>query len=98
MLHDNKRDVSVKIEDIAASLGITPGYCLEVFRKVYGTSPRQYLSNLMLNEAKILIQQPELSLQEIAGRLGYSQVSHFSRQFKRWTGMSPLQYRQLGSH
>lgn len=89
--------ITVKIEDIATSLGITPGYCLEIFRKVYGTSPRQYLSELLLNEAKLLIQQPELSIKEIAERLGYTQLSHFSRQFKRWTGISPLQYRQMKS-
>lgn len=84
---------AMRIEDIASSLGISPGYGLQVFRKVYGISPRRYLSELKLHEARLLIQQPDLSLEEIASRLGYSHVSHFSRQFKRWTGMSPLQYR-----
>jgi AraC-like DNA-binding protein len=83
-----------RIEDIVSSLGISPGYGLEVFRKVFGLSPRQYLSELKLNEAKVLIQQPDFSLKEISSLLGYSHLSHFSRQFKRWTGMSPLQYRQ----
>lgn len=83
-----------RIEEIMGSLGISPGYGLEVFRKVYGLSPRQFLSELKLQEAKVLIRQPELSLKEIGLRLGYSQLSHFSRQFKRWTGMSPLHYRQ----
>jgi len=82
-----------QIEKIMSSIGISTGYGLEVFRKVYGVSPRQYLSELKLQEAKVWIQQPEFSLREIAAKLGYAHLSHFSRQFKRWTGMSPLQYR-----
>ncbi|MFM9281193.1 AraC family transcriptional regulator [Paenibacillus jiagnxiensis] len=88
------RDKEVRIEDIAASLNISPGYALEVFQKVYGISPRKYLSELKLHEAKQLIQQPDLDLTRIATMLGYSSLAHFSRQFKRWTGMSPRQYRQ----
>ncbi|NRF93771.1 AraC family transcriptional regulator [Paenibacillus frigoriresistens] len=87
-------NTSIRIDEIAASIGLTPGYCQEVFKKVYGISPRQYLSELTLHEAKTLIQQPNLSLSEIASRLGYLNLSNFSRQFKRWTGLSPLQYRQ----
>ncbi|WP_051318127.1 helix-turn-helix domain-containing protein [Cohnella thermotolerans] len=85
---------SVKIEEIASMLGISPGYAQEVFRSVYQISPRRYLSELKLHEAKVLMQQPGLALQDIASRLGYADLSHFSRQFKRWTGQSPLQYRR----
>lgn len=84
---------SVKVEQIIASFGISPGYGLQVFRKVFGHSPRAYLSSLKLQEAKMLIEQPDLSLGEIAIKLGYPHLSHFSRQFKRWTGQSPLRYR-----
>ncbi|WP_426333625.1 AraC family transcriptional regulator [Paenibacillus silvae] len=84
---------SVRVEQIIASFGISPGYGLQVFRKVFGISPRAYLSNLKLQEAKMLIEQPDLSLGEIALKLGYTHLSHFSRQFKRWTGQSPLLYR-----
>lgn len=91
----------IRIEDIACSLGISNGHALDVFRQVYGLSPRRYLSELKLNQAKVLIQQPDRSLYSIATTLGYSSLSHFSRQFKRWTGLSPLQYRsqsQLQNH
>ncbi|WP_145044412.1 AraC family transcriptional regulator [Paenibacillus xylanexedens] len=84
---------TIKVEQIIASFGISPGYGLQIFRKVYGRAPRAYLSSLKLQEAKVLIEQPELSLGEIAWKLGYTHLSHFSRQFKRWTGESPLQYR-----
>jgi len=85
---------ALRIEQIAASLGISPGYALEAFRKLYGMSPRQYLSDLKMREAKALLQQSHLGLKEIAARLGYAELSHFSRQFKRWTGLSPQHYRQ----
>lgn len=84
---------TVKVEQIISSFGISPGYGLQIFRKVYGQSPRAYLSSLKLQEAKVMIEQPELSLGQIAWKLGYTHLSHFSRQFKRWTGQSPLQYR-----
>ncbi|MCM3173687.1 helix-turn-helix domain-containing protein [Paenibacillus sp. MER 99-2] len=84
----------IRIEEIASSLQISTGYALETFQKVYGISPRKYLSELKLHEAKQLIHQPDLSLTRIATMLGYSSLAHFSRQFRRWTGMSPSEYRQ----
>ena len=83
------------IEDIAASLGYSPAYCNKAFKQVYGVSPRQYLSGLIVREAKLLLMDRRLSVDEIAVRLGYRDVSHFSKQFKRWTGISPLGYRRL---
>lgn len=94
---NGKVDFTVHIQPIIASLGISPNYGLEVFQKIYQMSPRKYLSELKLQEAKILLQQPELSLNEIANRLGYKNLSHFSRQFKRWTGINPSAFRKKTS-
>ncbi|MBM7655548.1 AraC family transcriptional regulator [Neobacillus cucumis] len=87
-------DYTIHIQPIIASLGISPNYGLEVFQKIYQMSPRKYLSGLKLQESKILLQQPEISLKEIANRLGYKNLSHFSRQFKRWTGLNPSEFRK----
>ncbi|MEK4009619.1 helix-turn-helix domain-containing protein, partial [Paenibacillus sp. FSL H3-0333] len=87
-------DYTIHIQPIIASLGISPNYGLEVFQKIYKMSPRTYLSDLKLQEAKILLQQPRISLNEISSRLGYKNLSHFSRQFKRWTGINPSDYRK----
>lgn len=88
---------TIHIQPIISSLGISPNYGLEVFQKVYHMSPRKYLSDLKLQEAKILLQQPEMTLSEIASRLGYKNLSHFSRQFKRWTGQNPTEFRKMSS-
>ncbi|WP_169834393.1 AraC family transcriptional regulator [Paenibacillus donghaensis] len=83
------------IEAIAASLGYSPTHCNRVFRQIYGMSPRQYLSSLIIRQAKLLLMDNSLSVDYIAHRLGYRDISHFSKQFKRWTGLPPMGYRQL---
>lgn len=82
------------IDDIAAELGISSSHCNRVFKQVFGQSPRAVLSQLVLHEAKLLLSNPKLSVQNIAVMLGYKDIAHFSRQFKRWSGMSPSRYRQ----
>jgi len=43
------------------------------------------------------LKDPDHTLTQIAFLLGYSEVSAFNRAFKRWTGSTPLKYRQTGS-
>ena len=83
------------IEDIAARLGYSPNHCNRAFRQIYGLPPRQYLSDLIIRHAKLLLLDNSLSVESIAHRLGYRDVSHFSKQFKRWTGLPPMGYRRL---
>ena len=85
------------VDDIAAELGISPSHCYRVFRQVFGLSPRVYLSEQMLHEAKVLLDDHSLTVSQISGLLGYRDIAHFSRQFKRWSGQSPREYREGGS-
>ncbi|WP_143875836.1 helix-turn-helix domain-containing protein, partial [Oenococcus oeni] len=52
-----------------------------------------YLSKLKLKWAQQMLAKPQYNIDEIALVLGYSDSTHFSRQFKRWTGLSPKKYR-----
>ncbi|MFM9280567.1 helix-turn-helix transcriptional regulator [Paenibacillus jiagnxiensis] len=83
------------IDDIAAELGISVSHCGRVFRQVFGESPRTYLSRLVLHEAKLLLADAAMPVQQIAAMLGYRDIAHFSRQFKRWSGMSPSEFRRM---
>lgn len=83
------------IENIAARLGYSSTHCNRAFQQIYGMSPRQYLSRLIIRHAKLLLMDNSLSVDTIAHRLGYHEVSHFSKQFKRWTGLPPMGYRRL---
>lgn len=81
------------VAHIARKQNLSRSQCYKIFMQVYGMSPRQYLTQLKLNKAKHLLLESEMSIEDIAQQLGFSSLSHFSRQFKRWTGVPPMQYR-----
>ncbi|WP_336790171.1 AraC family transcriptional regulator [Paenibacillus sp. MMO-177] len=81
------------ISSIAAAVGYSTSSVNRLFTRAFGVSPRQYLSTIMLKKAKLLLMDPEFTIEEISSRLGYNNIAHFSRQFKRWTGESPSRFR-----
>lgn len=84
----------LSLKKIADVFSISESTMLKVFKKVYAVSPKYYLDQLRYNESRYLLHQPHLSVGEIAETIGYQNASHFSRQFKKWNGQSPKQYRQ----
>lgn len=91
----DETSIQISIADLMSSIGISEGYGNRLFKEAYGFSPQQYLSTLKLKLAKKMLLKPQFSVSEIAQTLGYQNASHFSRQFKRWTAMSPKTYRQI---
>lgn len=90
----NKQQYSdASIANVAQSLNLSLSQCSKVFQQVYGISPRQYVSRVKLAKAKELLSTTNMSVGDIADKLGFHSISHFSRQFRRWTQQSPNQFR-----
>ena len=85
----------LSLKEIANQLNISASTMLKAFKKIYHMSPKDYLNQLKYNEAKYLLHQPAITVSTVAEIIGYQNVSHFSRQFKKWSGHSPHQYRQM---
>ena len=66
-----------------------------LFSRVEGVTIERYFINQKIEKTRELLVYDELTLTEIADRLGYSSVAHLSRQFKKVTGMTPSQFKQL---
>ena len=82
-----------QIAQIALSHHVSRGKLSQLFKDVYGLSPRQYMTQLQIRHAKELLVHTSQSIESIADALDFSTVQHFSRQFKIREGMSPHAFR-----
>ena len=70
-------------------------YLSNLFSVVEGTTIEKYFIAQKIEKVKELLKYDELSLSEIADRLGYSNVAYLSNQFKKQTGLTPSFYKSL---
>jgi AraC-like DNA-binding protein len=82
----------IRIEELETVSGLTKNYILALFRKHVGMSPMQYLTWIRIGKAKELAIQSNLSIGEIALKVGYSDVHTFGRMYKKKTGQSLSQF------
>ncbi len=82
------------LSDLAAVASVHPVYLARVFRAHYGISINKYLVSLRLELARKLLVGRELSLSDIAVEAGFCDQGHFSKNFKRFYGVSPGEYRK----
>ncbi len=60
-----------------------------------GSSYRELSEQVLFKQSKIMLSTEQLSVLEVSLALGYSDAANFTRAFKRWSGLSPTQYKQL---
>lgn len=72
--------------------GISTVYFRKLFTEVYGMSPMRYLHRLRIDKAKELLQSDYTSIAAIAESIGYSNIYHFSKMFRLYTGISPTRF------
>ena len=84
----------VKLIELAAIARISPYYFLRLFKQKMGVTPHQYILQQRIERTKFLLQHSELSLTEIAFRVGFCDQSHLTRCFKRIVGITPKQLLQ----
>jgi AraC family transcriptional regulator len=83
------------LSDLAASAGVHPAHLAQVFRNQYHCTPGQYIRQLRIECAIQQMSDSNASLADISLATGFADQSHFSRVFKRHTGMTPAGFRQL---
>lgn len=81
----------VTLIKLAAFAQISPYHFLRLFKQKTGVTPHQYILQQRIEKAKYLLQHSELSIADIAVRVGFCDQSHLTRSFKRIVGVTPKQ-------
>lgn len=85
----------ISLEQIAHNMYLSPVYISKIFKEETGESPINYLIKIRLEKAKdILLTSDGGSIKNIANQVGYDDVYHFSKLFKKYYGISPLYYKK----
>jgi AraC-like DNA-binding protein len=82
-----------KVQWYAAALFITPKHLNAVVKNLLGQTAKEFIQDRIDTEARRLLLHTDLTVKEIAFRLGFSDPLHFSRYFKNHTGRSPSEFR-----
>lgn len=86
----------VTIQELTQFLGISQPYLYHLFRNRFDLSPKQYISQCKLHQAKKLLTETDLSVTQVAASVGFPDVLSFSKFFSAKVGVSPLHFRTSG--
>jgi AraC-like DNA-binding protein len=86
---------SIEPEQIAENLNISYSWFRKIFKAYTGYAPAQYIQELKINKAKLLLTETNQTVKEIAYQLNYNSPEHFFSIFKRKTKLTPTDYRNL---
>jgi len=81
--------------EVARQLGFNPDYLERVFRRERGVTITEHIHRSRIREARTLLRDSALNVAEVAGACGFTDDVYFRRLFKRYTGLTPVQFRRL---
>ena len=86
---------NISVESIAQYFHFSPSYISRLIKKATGVNYSDFIHQIRLNHAKLLLKNSSLNIYSIARQVGYTDISNFNRVFKKVIGISPSKYRKI---
>jgi len=87
-------DCMLTLKEVADDFNFTPNYLGQLFKEETGMRFSDFLQDWRMERICSLLSHPAKKIHEVAEQVGYKNMIHFNRQFKKSTGMSPSEYRK----
>lgn len=86
------------LQEVADCAAMCTDSLIRLFKRKLGVTPMEYILNKRIERAQMLLLTQNTPVKEIAWQSGFANASHFTAQFKRATGLTPLEYRRRQPH
>lgn len=88
----------IKVGDLAEIAGLSESHYRRIFEESMNMKPLEYVNMVRIDKACDMISHGDMTMEEIAYKVGYVTLSTFHRNFARYTGMSPLHWKKSGGN
>lgn len=87
----------ISLEEVSGIVGFNASYFSSLFKKETGINFLEYISEIRMGKAKEMLRETGLGISVICEEVGYNDIKHFTKSFKKYTGIKPNEYRKLYS-
>jgi AraC family transcriptional regulator len=84
----------ISLATLAEVAKLSPYHFVRSFKQSFGLPPHRYLSRLRMEQAKVLLANPAMSVTQVASNMGFSETSSFTTTFRKRMGLTPTAYRR----
>jgi YesN/AraC family two-component response regulator len=84
---------NITLNDVAEQVHLNPAYFSSLFKQSTGSSFKEYLNMVRIEESKRLLSNTDYSIMDISQAVGFEDQSYFTKIFKKYTGLTPREYR-----
>lgn len=96
-IHSHYGNPMLSTKEISEYASLSASYACSVFKNETGQTLNQYLTEYRMEKAKELLADPRNTISEVAGKVGYNDSNYFGKAFKKYTGLSPSEFRDKRS-
>ena len=86
----------ISLKDVARAVSLSRGHLTTVVRRKTGRTVQEWIAERRMAEARRLLVETDLSVEEVGRRVGYGESGYFVRSFRRTHGATPLAWRRAG--
>lgn len=90
----NYMNETLSVKDISAHVFLSTSYVCTFFKNETGKTLNQYLTEYRMERAKALLSDSRYKIADISSKVGYSDGNYFGKSFKKYSGLSPSEYRE----
>lgn len=94
-IEEHYGDENMSLQKISKHMYLTPSYICVLFKDEMNTTINQYISQVRIEHAKEMLKDERLKVKDISTKVGYVDSNYFTKIFKKLTGLTPQEYREL---